>query len=219
MIKLIGNTTKELSIQNRKLMKDVYKDMVLRGGIGYGKVESQFVNRQHIDDYVNKLSDNELYHGIASIVTGKATLNAADAMYKAGITEKKFTHHLITLLTHETNPQRMSKEDALKFVSEKLTGQSFEEAQKTAKRIIKQINEDAKRELVPTNDEMVDRFANDIVKASLEMGGKITAEQIKAAYGAAYKGAGLGIGHEANNILSSTIKGYSAEKASFLLKL
>lgn len=205
-----GNTTKELSQQNRKLMKDVYKDMVLKGGMGYGKVESQFVNRQHIDDYVNKLSDNELYHGIASVVTGKATLNAMDAMYKAGITEKKFTHNLITILTHPTNANRMNKADALKYVSEHLTGQSFKDAQKTSKQIIEQINKDAGKELVPTNQEMIDRFANDIVKASLEMGGKITPEQVKAAYGAAYKGAGLGIGHEANNILSATIKGYSA---------
>jgi hypothetical protein len=205
-----GNTTTELSKQNRKLMKDVYKDMVLKGGFGYGKVESQFVNRQHIDDFVNKLSDNELYHGIASVATGKATFNSMDAMFKAGLTEKKFTHNLVTILTHETNPNRMSKKDAVQFVSEKLTGQSFEEAQKTSKRIIEQINKDAGKELVPTNQEMIDRFANDIVKASLEMGGKITAEQIKAAYGAAYKAAGLGIGHEANNILSSQIKGYGA---------
>jgi len=205
-----GNTTKELSAQNRKLMKTVYKDMVVKGGIGYGKVESQFVNRQHIDDYVNSLSSNELYHGIASVVTGKATLNAMDAMYKAGLTEKKFTHNLITLLTHPTNPEKMSKPEALKFVSEKLTGQSYKEAQSTAKKIIEQLNKDAGRELIPEHKEMVDRFANDIVKASLEMGSKVTPDMIKAAYGAAYKGAGLGIGHEANNILSSQIKGYSA---------
>ncbi|HEY6437872.1 MAG TPA: hypothetical protein VIY47_14875, partial [Ignavibacteriaceae bacterium] len=61
------NTTPEMATQRRKLMKDVYADMTLKGGIGYGKVESQFVNRQHIDDYVNKLSDSQLYHGIMSV--------------------------------------------------------------------------------------------------------------------------------------------------------
>jgi len=209
--KVGGESTKELVAQRRKMMKDIYKDMILNGGIGYGKVESQFVNRQHIDDYVNKLSDNKLYHGIASVVTGKATLNAMDAMFKAGITEAKFTGNLIRILTDKTNPKRMSKEDAVKFVSERLTGQTFKEAQVTAKQVIEKINKDAGSELLPTNQQAVDRFANDIVKAALEMGGKITKEQIEAAYGAAYKAAGLGLGHEANNILSSTIKGYSAK--------
>lgn len=205
-----SNSTPQMVNQRRKLMKDVYKDMVLQGGVTYGKVESQFVNRQHLDDYVNKLSDGKLYHGIMSIVTGKATLNAMDAMYKAGITEKKFTNNLITILTHETNPKRMNKEDAVKFVAEKLTGQNFKDAQVTAKKIIEKINKDAGHELVSTNQNQVDRFANDIVKSSLEMGQKITSEQVEAAYNAAYKAAGLGLGHEANNLLSGMIKGMSA---------
>lgn len=206
-----GENTKLLAGQRRKLMKDVYKDMMLNGGIGYGKVESAFVNRQHIDDYVNKLSDNKLYHGIASVVTGKATLNTMDAMFKASITEKKFAGNLIKILTHETNPNRMGKEDALKFVSEKLTGQTFKDAQVTAKQIIEKINTDAGSELISLNPHQVDRFANDIVKAALEMGGKINTEQITAAYNAAYKAAGLGLGHTANNIVSSMITGYSAK--------
>jgi hypothetical protein len=192
-------------------MNDIYKDMMLNGGIGYGKVESTFVNRQHLDDYVNKLSDSKVYHGIASVVTGKATLNTMDAMFKAGITEMKFTGNLVKILTNETNPNKMSKEDAIKFVSERLTGQSFKDAQVTAKEVIGKINADAGTELIPTHKESVDRFANDIVKSSLEMGGKITADQITAAYNAAYKAAGLGLGHESNNILSSTIGGYTAK--------
>lgn len=206
-----GENTKALAGQRRKLMMDVYKDMMLNGGIGYGKVESTFVNRQHIDDYVNKLSDSKLYHGIASVVTGKATLNTMDAMFKASITEKKFTSNLIKILTHETNPNKMGKEDALKFVSEKLTGQTFKDAQVTAKNIIEKINSDAGSELISTNPHQVDRFANDIVKASLERGGKITPEQITAAYNAAYKSAGLGLGHTANNIISSMMTDYSAK--------
>ena len=206
-----SNTTSEMATQRRKMMKDIYSDIVLKGGIGYGKVESQFVNRQHIDDYVNKLSDNQLYHGVMSVVTGKATLNAMDAMFKAGITEKKFTGNLIKILTHDTNPKKMSKKDAVAFVSEKLTGQNFIDAQTTAKEVMEKINKDAGSNLIPINESTINRLANDIVKASLEMGGKITKEQIDAAYGAAYKAAGLGLGHEANNPLSSTLKGYSAK--------
>lgn len=213
--KISGITSKEgigtgaMADQRRKLMKDVYSDITLHGGIGYGKVESSFVNRTHIDDYINKLSDSQLYHGIASVVTGRATLNSMDAMYKAGITEKKFANNLIKILTNETNPNRMGKDDAIKFVSETLTGQTFKDAQVTAKEIIEKINKDAGTKLLPDNKEAVDRFANDIVKSALEMGDKITADQITAAYNAAYKSAGLGLGHEPNNFISSQVMAYT----------
>lgn len=204
-----GIGTGEMANQRRKLMADVYKDMVINGAVGYGKVDSVFVNRSHIDDAINKMSDNQLYHTIASVVTGRATLNAMDAMWKAGITEKKFATNLIKIMTHETNPNKMSKEDAVKFVSEKLTGQSFTEAQVTAKELIEKINKDAGEKLIPDNQTSVDRLANDIVKAALEMGGKITPDQITAAYNAAYKSAGLGLGHEPNNIISSQVMAYT----------
>lgn len=206
-----GVGTKEMAAQRSKIMREVYKDMVLKGGVGYGKTESTFVNRQHIDDFINKLSDNQLYHGIASVATGKSTLNAMDAMWKVGLTEKKFASNLIKVLTHETNKNRMSKSDAEKFVSEQLTGQTFADAQKTATEVINQINKDAGKELIPTHKEQVDRFANDIVKAALEMGGKLTADQINAAYNAAYHSASLNLGHTANNFLSAMIHGQSAK--------
>jgi DNA repair exonuclease SbcCD ATPase subunit len=211
LVNVDGSSTGKLADQRRNLMKAVYADMMVNGGIGYGKIENTFVNRRHMDDYVNKLSDNKLYRGIASVVTGKATLNTMDAMWKASITEKKFTSNLIKILTHETNPNRMGKEDALKFVSEKLTGQTFKEAQTAATDIIAKINKDAGSELISPNENQVNRFANDIVKASLEMGGKITPEQITAAYNAAYKSAGLGLGHTPNNFLSTMITDFSAK--------
>lgn len=206
-----GSSTGKLADQRRKVMKDVFKNMVLEGGVGYGGVESTFSNRQHLDDYVNKVSDNKLYHGVMALATGKITLNAMDAMWKAGITEKKFTGNLVKILTHPTNPKKMSKEEAVKFVSENLTGQTYKDAQATAKEVITKINKDAGEELIPMTSATVDRFANDIVKSALEMGNKISKEQIEAAYNAAYKSAGLGLGHEANNILSATIKGYSGK--------
>ena len=43
------------------------------------------------------------------------------------------------------------------------------------------------------------------------MHGVITADQVMAAYNAAYKSAGLNVGHEANNIVSETVKGYSGK--------
>lgn len=204
-----GIGTKQMAKHRNAMMKTIYKDMLVNGGVGYGDVNHQFTNRAKLDDYVNKLSDNQLYQGIASVLTGKATLDAMDAMFKQSITEKKFAHNLIKILTHETNKNRMSKDEAVKFVSEKLTGQTFKDAQITAKEVIEKINKDAKEELVPTTQTSIDRFANDIVKSALEMGEKLTTEQIEAAYKAAYKAAGEGLGHEANNPLSAMVTGYT----------
>ena len=173
--------SKSLDKQRRKMMQSVYKDMILNAGVEYGDVGSAFANRGKIDDYLNKLSDKKLYHGIVSGLTGKATLDGMDAMYKLSLTEKKFAKNLIKILTNETNKNRMSKEDAVKFVSEQLTGQTLEDAKKTATEIIEKINKDAGDNLLPSNKEAVDRLANDIVKSALEMGGKITSEQIIAA--------------------------------------
>lgn len=206
-----GQGTAAMADQRRKMMKTVYRDMVTKGGIGYGKTESTFVNRQHIDDFINKLSDNQLYHGIASVATGKTTLNAMDAMWKVGLTEKKFASNLIKVLTHETNKNKMSKDEAQKFVSEQLTGQTFKDAQKTATELIQKINKEAGKDLIPLHKQQVDRLANDIVKAALEMGGKITKEQIDAAFNAAYRSASLNLGHTANNFLSAMIHGQSAK--------
>lgn len=206
-----GIGTKEMAKQRNVMMKTIYKDMLVNGGIGYGDVNHQFANRAKLDDYVNKLSDNQLYHGITSVLTGKATLDAMDAMFKQSITEKKFAANLIKILTHETNKNRMPKEEAVKFVSEKLTGQTFKDAQITAKEVIDKINKDAGEELVSTSQTSIDRLANDIVKSALEMGEKLTTEQINAAYKAAYKAAGEGLGHEANNPLSAMVTGYTGK--------
>lgn len=206
-----GIGTKEMAKQRNVMMKTIYKDMLVNGGIGYGDVNHQFANRAKLDDYVNKLSDNQLYHGITSVLTGKATLDAMDAMFKQSITEKKFAANLIKILTHESNKNRMPKEEAIKFVSEKLTGQTFKDAQKTAKEVIEKINKDAGEELVSTSQTSIDRLANDIVKSALEMGEKLTTEQINAAYKAAYKAAGEGLGHEANNPLSAMVTGYTGK--------
>lgn len=205
-----GIGDKAMSAQRSKMARTVYKDMLVNDGVGYGDVQNQFSNRGKLDDYVNKLSDNQVYQGVISTLTGKATLDSMDAMFKSSITEKKFATNLIKILTNETNPNRMPKEEAIKFVSEKLTGQTFKDAQQTAKEIIEKINKDAGEELVANNPTSIDRVANDIVKSALEMGDKITTEQINAAYKAAYKAAGEGLGHEANNFLSSMVGSYTS---------
>jgi len=169
-----------------------------------------------LDDYVNSLSEKKLYHAIASVATGRATLNAMDAMYKKSITEIKFAQNLIKILTDKTRKDKMSKDDAIKFVSEKLTGQTYKDAQITAKEVIEKVNKDAGSEIIPQNQLSIDLLANDIVKSALEMGGKISTNEIMASYNAAYRAAGEGLGHEANNFISKAISTQSAEMESKL---
>ena len=202
-----GKISKELTNQQRDLARSIYKEMVLQKGVGYGNVSSAFVNKGNIDMYINKMPDNELMHAITSTAIGKTTLDAVDSFYKAKITQQKFTHNLIKILTEDRIVDNkiekgMSVDDAKKYVAEKLTGQSFKEAQETAKNIIDKVNDNAGEKILNDSQLFVDRLANDIVNAALINGEKITEEMVNAAYNAAYKAAGRGLGHVANNFIS-----------------
>lgn len=210
-----NSSTPELKAQKIKIAKAVYKDMVLHGGVNYGDVGTTFVSRGNLDAYINKMSDNKVVHGIASTIIGKTTLDAVDAFYKSKLTDLKFTHNLIKVLTEKRLVngkvvEGMPKEEAVKYVSETLTGQSYADAQKTAKEIIDKVNSGGKK-IIPDNTEFVNRLANDIVKAALINGKAITTEQVTAAYNAAYRSAGRNLGHVPNNPISEAVQGVSGK--------
>ena len=214
-----GKISEELTNQQRDLARSIYKEMVLQKGIGYGNVSSAFVNKGNIDMYINKMPDNELMHAITSTAIGKTTLDAVDSFYKSKITQQKFTHNLIKILTEDRIVNNkiekgMSVEDAKKYVAEKLTGQSFKEAQETAKNIIDKVNNNAGEKILNDSQLFVDRLANDIVNAALINGEKVTEEMVNAAYNAAYKAAGRGLGHVANNFISRGINAVSGRVES-----
>lgn len=209
-----GGTSPELARRNSRLAKAVYKDMVLHGAVGYGDVNTVFVSKGNLEMYINKLSDNEVYHGVMSTLIGRTTLDAADSFYKAKLTEQKFVHNLLKVLqtrrlVEGKLVEGMSREEAVRYVSEKLTGQSFEAAKETAQNIIKKVNSNGR--IVGDSPAFVERLANDIVKAALVHGEKIAEEQVTAAYNAAYKSAGQNLGHEANNFVSRAVQGTSAK--------
>ncbi len=205
-----GAQTKEMAVQNRKAARQLYKEMVLQKGVGYGNVASTFVNRGGLEMELNKMSDSQIFHGITSTVIGKSTLDAVDSFYKSKITQQKFTYNLMKVLTSDRMvngkiEKGMSKEDAKKYVAEKITGQSFKDAQTTAKEIIDKINEGQKTKIFNDSPLFIDRLANDIVNAALINGGKITSDMVDASYNAAYKAAGRGLGHVANNFVSDAV--------------
>jgi len=156
------------------------------------------------------MSDSELVQGIMSIAMGKTILDAVDSAYKAKITQQKFTYNLIKILTQDRMvngklEKGMTKEEAKRYVAEKISGQSFEDAKKTAKNIIEKINTQAGKKIFNDSPEFVNRLATDIVNAALINGEKITEEMVTAAYNAAYRAAGRGLGHVANNPISEQI--------------
>ena len=226
------NIPKELRIQIKKSSYKLYKEMVLEKGVGYGNVSTTFVNRGNLEMILDR-TDSKMFHAIASTLIGKTTLDAVDSLYKLKITQQKFAYNLINILTKDRLingkiEKGMSKDEAKKYVAEKLTGQSFKEAKTTAKKIIDDINlsaskkrvEEAKKsgikdekelkkiadkQIFNDGDTFVNRLADDIVTAALVNGEKISEEMVTAAYNSAYKAAGRGLGHVANNIISDQV--------------
>jgi hypothetical protein len=207
---------KELRKQRRKAASDLFKEMVMGKGSPFGEVTSTFVNRGNVEMELNKMSDSKLFHTVASTFIGKTTLDAVDSRFKSSITNQKFTYNLLKILTKDRIINNkvvkgMSKIDARNYVAEKLTGQSFEAAQKTAKEIIDKINKDAGKKMFNDSPLFVDRLANDIVNASLVNGSELTAEMVEASYNASYRAAGRGLGHVANNYLSKMIANHTGK--------
>ena len=211
--------SKALTSQQRELARSIYKEIVLQKGTMYGDVSSQYIAKGKLDIYVNRLSDNEIVQAITSTVMGRTFLDATDSFYKAKITELKFVSSLIKILQEDRLidgkiEQGMSKKEAIEYVAEKLSGQSFEDAKETARNIIKKINEKAGKKMVNDSEFFVNRLANDIVKTSLVNGEKITEEMLDAAFNSSYRAAGRGIGHVPNNWVSKSLNSLSGSLES-----
>jgi hypothetical protein len=189
------------------LIKD---DITKNAGLYFGEVNSPFLTKSQIEDYINSRTDNQMYHLLVSIALGKSYLEGADSMNKAASTEKFFISMLLKAMTDKTNPNKMTPEDALKFVNEQLTGQKFEDALKESEKIINQINTQAGKEVLANTKENIFRGAMDLVKANLLVGQALDANAIESAYNAAYKIAGYGLGHESNNLVTTLVNGFQA---------
>ena len=203
--RLDNSENKALRLNRRELGAVIYEDIVRNGALPYGEITTPYINRSQLENWLNKQSDNKVYHTSVTWMMGRAYLEGADSMHKAALTEKYFTYNLIKILTDRNNPNRMSKEDAVNYVSERLTGQNFEDAMKTAKELVEKVNSKAGTKVIADNDQSIRRIAQDIVKDALVEGKKITIKQIESSYKAAYKAAGYDLGHEANNPISKMV--------------
>ena len=198
-------STKQLDELRKKYASTVKEDITKNAGLYFGDVNTPFLTKSQIEDYLNSLTKDRLYHHLLSVALGKSYLEGADSMNKASLTEKTFIAATLKVLTDKSNPNKMKSEDALKMINEQLTGQKFSEALNESERIIKQINQSAGREILSETKENIFRGAMDLVKANLLVGQALDAKMIEASYNAAYKSAGYGLGHEANNPISEMV--------------
>lgn len=215
----LGNTNKELRDMLKEVSKATYRDIHIHGGGSYGKGDtSTFINKGSIDRVFNQLADaitkgDDSKMGLVgrtiSFIAGREGLEAADSFYKSKITELYLIRNIVKILTNTVDAdlkRPMTKQEAIQYVSDNLTGQKFEDARNVAAATVAKINKDAGKQLVADNKDAITRFANDIVKAQLVVGGKINEETLSAAYNSAYKAAGRDLGHVANNLLSSQLQ-------------
>jgi len=193
--------TKSLKESRNKLAQMTFKDITLGGGLEFGDVTSPFITKSKTMDLIVNASDSKLYHALASTALGKPFLESADSMHKAALAQGFFHYNLIKIL----RKKGYSKTEAKNYVSEQLTGQSFDDALVTAKQIIDKINESAGKKVIPDSKESIYRFANDLVNEALVQGNKITLEELEASLKSAETVAGFELGHEPNNIISKPL--------------
>lgn len=200
---------KKLSDQRRKISKERFKSIVRDGGNAYGDTSSLLINDSKVENWLNGKTENELHHSLISFYMGRAFLEGFDSRHKTVLTEKYFAHNLIKVLSHPSNPNRMTKADALNFVTEQLTGESFEQAKEKAREVTKKINEDAGRKVLSEKERAINIFAQDIMKDNLLKGDVLTKEELESSFNAAYKSAGMDLGHVSNNIASEMVGGHN----------
>lgn len=211
--RVLGYTTPEL----RKAMKEnaiaIRIDMMENKGLDYGETVSPFTSHTIISDMAkDKLTDifgtdksGRLAQGIYNIAEGHYFLNVADSKFKSRIVAVDFVMNTVDILTtSRKGHQKMTKAEAVEFVSNALTGVNLTNAKVTAKKFIDAVNE-KQPNTIEDNEFSVTRFANEIVRENLLSGNNLSIEEINDSFNSAYYSGGKNIGHEANNIITKQV--------------
>jgi hypothetical protein len=114
----------------------------------------------------------------------------------------------------------MTREQAQKNLNKEIFGQSWEQARVEAEKIMRNLN--AKGADLRINKDTIERFTADVVKAQLLRNKVFTADEMKVAWDAATKTAGLEMGHVANNMFAKMLnhlkKGMDEKIEGYLTK-
>jgi len=212
--------TAELREQRKKFSKAVFNDMVFDRGEHYGDVSSTFYARNSLDHLKNKIDDaitggvgkrSKAAQAVLSFLTGKIMLDAMDSRFKANIAQKYLINNIYKILTAPNNPNKLTKEEASRYILEQLSNYNFDKAYEQAESFVNKINQNQPKKILSDEKPFLTRLANDLIKANLvartseDINPPISAEQLAAAYEAAYKAAGRDLGHVANNWISVSI--------------
>lgn len=125
-------------------LKTVTSDVLLNRGLDFGDTVSPFSNHsifiEKIKDYINKKYPEGVKRqraiGVLNTFEGRLFLNVMDSRFKSKIVNIDFVMNLVDVLTSErAGKSKMTKEEAVNFVSESLTGVNLEKAKVLAKKI------------------------------------------------------------------------------------
>jgi len=209
-----GYWTPELNDAFNELKKTVTSDVLLNRGLDFGDTVSPFSNHsifiEKIKDYINKKYPEGVKRqraiGVLNTFEGRLFLNVMDSRFKSKIVNIDFVMNLVDVLTSErAGKSKMTKEEAVNFVSESLTGVNLEKAKVLAKKFIDDVNA-MKEGTLLKNEDNIKRLAFDIVRENLTSGNNFTMDEINDIYQASMKSGGVNIGHESNNIVSEELK-------------
>lgn len=208
-----GYYTKQLNEAFNELQNVITADVLANRGLDFGDTVSPFSHHslfvEKAKDYITKNFSGSKQRALISLMNafeGRLFLNIMDSRYKSKIVNIDFVMNLVDVLTSERQgKQKMTKEEAVEFVSNSLTGVNLEKAKELAKKFIADVNEMQEGTLLE-DDATVNRLAFDIVRENLTSGNYFSMEEINEIYDASMKSGGLNIGHESNNIVSERIK-------------
>lgn len=211
--KLKGYSTPELNSALNEFKNVVMQDVLVNRGVDFGDSVSPFSNHsifiEKLKDYImnkTKGSKQKALMAVLNTFEGRLFLNIMDSRYKSKIVNIDFIMNAVDVLTSEREgKQKMTKKEAVEFVSNALTGVNLEKAKVLAKKFIKDVNAKEEGTLID-NDYNVNRLAFDIMRENLTSGNNFTMEEINDLYQAAMKSGGLNIGHESNNLVSKYVK-------------
>lgn len=207
--------TPELKKQLDKGAWNVFKDITVSGSPDLGDSSFSDIRSRKIDDKIRGIKMGEkagkVRDAVAPIVSGTAYLNGADAYNKVKILESVFAKAMIDILSNKNYGRNntMTVKEATIFVSEALTGESFNQALIKAEQIIKDTNNEAGKDILPSTDANIYRLAMDVVRDNLTTTGIVDAETVKAVFAGSFKAAGSSLGHESNNPISTIYKNSS----------
>ncbi|HEY6143729.1 MAG TPA: hypothetical protein VIV55_09995 [Flavobacterium sp.] len=213
--------TKDLQKRIKENSKRVKDDIIYNNAPDYGDSSFSDIQSKKLHEYLLKLfnekvKDNKNFkkisNAIASGLSGNSYLNAQDGYYKSLFTETLFAKNAIDFLSNKKlNPDAdMTVDEATIYITEKLTGQNYDDAVIRAEEIIDKVNKEAGKIILPKNKENIHRFAMDVVRNNLVSNNVLNEEQVNDIFKASWLAAGSSIGHEANNPISERFKDISS---------